>query len=70
METNIGVEMVVSARAAASLFLGSGQGLKICDRTLFLMFIVNFAIVTKFPLVLCVLKTVKMICNSIVIFNK
>jgi hypothetical protein len=32
METNIGVEMVVSARAAASLFLGSGQGLKICDR--------------------------------------
>jgi hypothetical protein len=30
------------------------------------MFIVNFVIVTKFPLVLCVLKTVKMICNSIV----
>jgi hypothetical protein len=35
MESNIGVEMVVSARAAASLFLGSGQGLKICDRTCF-----------------------------------
>jgi hypothetical protein len=35
METNTGVEMVVSARAAASLFLGSGQGLKICDRTCF-----------------------------------
>jgi hypothetical protein len=34
-KTNIGVEMVVSARAAASLFLGSGQGLKICDRTCF-----------------------------------
>jgi hypothetical protein len=31
---------------------------------MFLMFIVNFVIVTKFPLVLCVLKTVKMICNS------
>jgi hypothetical protein len=62
METKIGVEMVVSARAAASLFLGSGQGL---------MFIVNFVIVTKFPLVLCVLKTVKMICNSIVhLINK
>jgi hypothetical protein len=37
---------------------------------MFLMVIVNFAMVTKFPLVLCVLKTVKMICNSIVIFNK
>jgi hypothetical protein len=32
---------------------------------MFLMFIVNFVIETKFPLVLCVLKTVKMICNSI-----
>jgi hypothetical protein len=52
METNIGVKMVVSARTAASLFLRSG------------MFIVNFVIITKFPLVLCVLKTVKMICNS------
>jgi hypothetical protein len=31
-----------------------------------LMFIVNFVIETKFPLALCVLKTVKMICNSIV----
>jgi hypothetical protein len=38
---------------------------------MFLMFIVNFVIVTKFPLVLCVLKTVKMICNSIVyLINK
>jgi hypothetical protein len=30
METNIGVKMVVWGRAAASLFLRSGQGLKIC----------------------------------------
>jgi hypothetical protein len=38
---------------------------------MFLMFVVNFVIVTKFPLVLCVLKTVKMICNSIVyLINK
>jgi hypothetical protein len=35
METNIGVKMVVSARAAASLFLHSGQGLKISDGTCF-----------------------------------
>jgi hypothetical protein len=36
-----------------------------------LMFIVNFVIETKFPLALCVLKTVKMICNSIVyLINK
>jgi hypothetical protein len=35
METNIGVKMVVSARAAASLFLRSGQGLKCCERTCF-----------------------------------
>jgi hypothetical protein len=33
METNIGVKMVVRGRAAASFFLGSGQGLKICERT-------------------------------------
>jgi hypothetical protein len=33
METNIGVKMVVWGRAAASLFLRSGQGLKICERT-------------------------------------
>jgi hypothetical protein len=35
METNIGVKTVVSARAAASLFFSSGQGLKIYDRTCF-----------------------------------
>jgi hypothetical protein len=36
-----------------------------------LMFIANFVIETKFPLELCVLKTVKMICNSIVyLINK
>jgi hypothetical protein len=35
METNMGVKMVVSARAAASLFLHSGQGLKISDGTCF-----------------------------------
>jgi hypothetical protein len=38
---------------------------------MFLLFIVNFVIVTKFPLVLWFLKTVKMICNSIVyLINK
>jgi hypothetical protein len=36
---------------------------------MFLMFSVNFVIVTKFPFVLCVLKTVKMICNSIFVIS-